>query len=99
MIEPFADNQVRKGVISYGVLPTLRHAGGAGVQDLHPTVHSTVDPQELRRQVVVEYEGMSASSRPTLCAWPRRRVFRIPANVLTIGVGQEHLRPAVSSPT
>ena len=96
MIEPFVERQVReldaKGrrVISYGVSSLrLRHAGGAGVQDLHQRAQRDRGPQGIRRRSFVEFEGDVCIVPPNSFALARSvEYFRIPREVLTICVGK-----------
>jgi dCTP deaminase len=90
MIEPFADNQVRKGVISYGVSSYGYDMRVAGEFKIFTNVHSTVvDPKSFDGKSFVEYESDVCIVPPNSFALARSvEYFRIPRNVLTICVGK-----------
>jgi dCTP deaminase len=90
MIEPFADNQVRKGVISYGVSSYGYDMRVAREFKIFTNVHSTVvDPKGFDGKSFVEYEGDVCIVPPNSFALARSvEYFRIPRNVLTICVGK-----------
>jgi dCTP deaminase len=90
MIEPFADNQVRDGVISFGlssygydmrVAPEFRIFTNA--------LSAVVDPKHFDPRSFVEFSGEMCIVPPNSFALARSvEYFRIPRNVLTICVGK-----------
>ena len=90
MIEPFADNQVRQGGISYGVSSYGYDMRVAREFKIFTNVHSTVvDPKAFDGKSFVEYEGDFCIVPPNSFALARSvEYFRIPRNVLTICVGK-----------
>ena len=90
MIEPFADAQVRKGVISYGVSSYGYDMRVAREFKIFTNVHSTVvDPKAFDGKSFVEYEGDVCIVPPNSFALARSvEYFRIPRNALTICVGK-----------
>jgi len=90
MIEPFAENQVRKGVISYGVSSYGYDMRVAREFKIFTNVHNTVvDPKGFDGKSFVEYEGDVCIVPPNSFALARSvEYFRIPRNALTICVGK-----------
>ncbi|MBI4500638.1 MAG: dCTP deaminase [Gemmatimonadetes bacterium] len=90
MIEPFADNQVRQGVISYGLSSYGYDMRVAREFKIFTNVHSTVvDPKGFDGKSFVEYEGDVCIVPPNSFALARSvEYFRIPRSVLTICVGK-----------
>jgi dCTP deaminase len=90
MIEPFADAQVRKGVISYGLSSYGYDMRVAREFKIFTNVHSTVvDPKGFDGKSFVEYEGDICIVPPNSFALARSvEYFRIPRNALTICVGK-----------
>ena len=90
MIEPFADSQVRAGVISYGVssygydmrvAPEFRIFTNA--------LSAVVDPKQFDARSFVEFSGDICIVPPNSFALARSvEYFRIPRNVLTVCVGK-----------
>jgi dCTP deaminase len=90
MIEPFAENQVRDGVISYGlssygydmrVAPEFRIFTNA--------LSAVVDPKQFDPKSFVEFTGAVCIVPPNSFALARSvEYFRIPRNVLTLCVGK-----------
>jgi len=90
MIEPFADNQVRAGVISFGVssygydmrvAPEFRIFTNA--------LSAVVDPKHFDSRSFVEFSGEVCIVPPNSFALARSvEYFRIPRNVLTVCVGK-----------
>jgi dCTP deaminase len=90
MIEPFAENQVRDGVISYGlssygydmrVAPEFRIFTNA--------LSAVVDPKRFDPKSFVEFTGEVCIVPPNSFALARSvEYFRIPRNVLTLCVGK-----------
>jgi len=85
MIEPFAENQVRKGVISYGV-----SSYGYDILMIFTNVYSAiVDPKDFDPNSMVDYRGEVCVIPPNSFALARTvEYFRIPRDVLTICVGK-----------
>jgi dCTP deaminase len=90
MIEPFADRQVRKGVISYGVSSYGYDMRVARQFKIFTNVNnSIVDPKGFDGKSFVEYEGDVCIVPPNSFALATSvEYFRIPRNVLTICVGK-----------
>jgi dCTP deaminase len=96
MIEPFADRQVREGVISYGVSSygyDMRVAPEFKI--FTNALSAVVDPKPSIPSHSWNSPATSASCRPTVRARELGQYFRIPRNCLTICVGST--RGAVSS--
>jgi dCTP deaminase len=79
MIEPFADNQVHDGVISY-----------ANEFKIFTNVYSAiVDPKDFKSESMVDFKGDVCVIPPNSFALARTvEYFRIPRSVLTICVGK-----------
>ena len=90
MIEPFADAQVRQGVISYGVSSYGYDMRVAREFRIFTNVHSpVVDPKAFDPNSFVEVEGDHCIIPPNSFALARSvEYFRIPREVLTICVGK-----------
>ena len=90
MIEPFADRQVRDGVISYGVSSYGYDMRVADEFRIFTNVNSTiVDPKAFDAKSLVEFKGNVCIVPPNSFALARSvEFFRIPRNVLTICVGK-----------
>jgi dCTP deaminase len=90
MIEPFADRQVRQGVISFGVSSYGYDMRVAREFKIFTNVHSTVvDPKQFDAKSFVEHEGDECIVPPNSFALARSvEYFRIPREVLTICVGK-----------
>jgi len=90
MIEPFADNQVRDGVISYGVSSYGYDIRVADEFKIFTNVYSAiVDPKDFNSQSMVDYKGDICVIPPNSFALARTiEYFRIPRKVLTICVGK-----------
>jgi len=90
MIEPFAESQVREGVVSYGVSSYGYDMRVADEFRIFTNVHSpVVDPKEFDSRSFVEYKGEVCIIPPNSFALGRSvEYFRIPRNVLTICVGK-----------
>ena len=90
MIEPFADSQVRAGVISYGVSSygyDMRVAPEFKI--FTNALSAIVDPKEFDPKSFVEFSGDVCVVPPNSFALARSvEYFRIPRNVLTICVGK-----------
>ena len=90
MIEPFVENQVRKGVISFGLSSYGYDMRVSDEFKIFTNVYSAVvDPKDFSPQSFVEYKG-------DVCIVPRNsfalarsvEYFRIPRSVLTLTVGK-----------
>jgi dCTP deaminase len=90
MIEPFAENQVRDGVISYGVSSYGYDIRVADEFKIFTNVYSAiVDPKNFTTKSMVDYEGSVCVIPPNSFALARTiEYFRIPRGVLTICVGK-----------
>src|SRR6266704_2542390 len=90
MIEPFADRQVRAGVISYGVSSygyDMRVA--AEFKIFTNALSAVVDPKRFDPKSFVEFAGEVCVVPPNSFALARSvEYFRIPRNVLTLCVGK-----------
>ncbi len=90
MIEPFAEKQVRDGVISYGVSSYGYDIRVADEFKIFTNVYSAVvDPKNFDPASMVDYKGEICIIPPNSFALARTvEYFRIPRNVLTICVGK-----------
>ena len=90
MIEPFADKQVRAGVISYGLSSYGYDIRVADEFKIFTNVYSTVvDPKHFDPQSMVDYKGELCVIPPNSFALAKTvEYFRIPRSVLTICVGK-----------
>jgi dCTP deaminase len=90
MIEPFADNQVRDGVISYGVSSYGYDIRVADEFKIFTNVFSAiVDPKQFDTRSMVDYKGEVCVIPPNSFALARTiEYFRIPRSVLTICLGK-----------
>ena len=90
MIEPFADRQVREGVISYGVSSygyDMRVAPEFKI--FTNALSAVVDPKHFDPKSFVEFAGSVCIVPPNSFALATSiEYFRIPRNVLTICVGK-----------
>ena len=90
MIEPFADDQVRDGVISYGVSSygyDMRVAPEFKI--FTNALSAIVDPKAFDPKSFVEFQGPICVVPPNSFALARSiEYFRIPRNVLTLCVGK-----------
>jgi dCTP deaminase len=90
MIEPFADEQVRDGVISYGVSSygyDMRVAREFRI--FTNALSAIVDPKHFDPRSFVEFEGDVCIIPPNSFALARAvEYFRIPRDVITICVGK-----------
>ena len=90
MIEPFADRQVRQGVISYGVSSYGYDMRVSNQFKIFTNVlNSIVDPKQFDPKSFVEFEGdvciVPANSFALACSV---EYFRIPRDVVTLCVGK-----------
>jgi len=90
MIEPFEDQQVRAGVISYGVSSYGYDMRVSSEFRIFTNVlSSVVDPKAFDPKSFVEFEGAICIVPPNSFALSRSvEYFRIPRDVLTICVGK-----------
>ena len=90
MIEPFVEDQVRDGVISYGVSSYGYDIRVADEFKIFTNVFSAVvDPKNFNPASMVDYRGPVCVIPPNSFALARSvEYFRIPRQVLTICVGK-----------
>jgi dCTP deaminase len=90
MIEPFADRQIRDGVISYGVSSYGYDMRVADEFRIFTNVNSSiVDPKNFDEKSFVTFRGAVCIIPPNSFALGRSvEYFRIPRSVLTICVGK-----------
>ena len=90
MIEPFTDNQVRNGVISFGVSSYGYDIRVADEFKIFTNVYSAiVDPKHFDPKSMVDYKGDVCVIPPNSFALARTvEYFRIPRKVLTVCLGK-----------
>ena len=90
MIEPFADRQVRDGVISYGVSSYGYDIRVADEFKIFTNVYSVVvDPKNFDTNSMVDFKGEICVIPPNSFALARTiEYFRIPRDVLTVCLGK-----------
>ena len=90
MIEPFADHQVRNGVISYGLSSYGYDMRVADEFKIFTNVFgATVDPKGFDPKSMVDFIGDVCIVPPNSFALARTvEYFRIPRNVLTVCLGK-----------
>jgi dCTP deaminase len=90
MIEPFADRQVREGVISYGVSSYGYDIRVADEFKIFTNVYSAiVDPKQFDPRSMVDFKGDICVIPPNSFALARTvEYMRIPRSVLTICLGK-----------
>jgi dCTP deaminase len=90
MIEPYADSQVRNGVISYGVSSYGYDIRVADEFKIFTNVYSAVvDPKNFDPKSMVDFRGEVCIIPPNSFALARTvEYFRIPRGVLTICLGK-----------
>jgi dCTP deaminase len=90
MINPFAESQVREGVISYGLSSYGYDLRVADEFKIFTNVTSTiVDPKHFDARSFVEFHGAVCTIPPNSFALARSvEYFKIPRNVLTVCVGK-----------
>lgn len=90
MISPFADNQVRDGVISYGVSSYGYDIRVADEFKIFTNVYSAiVDPKKFDPRSMIDFQGEVCIIPPNSFALARTvEYFRIPRSILTICVGK-----------
>lgn len=90
MIEPFADRQIRQGVISYGVSSYGYDIRVADEFKIFTNVYSAVvDPKQFDPRSMVDFKGDVCIIPPNSFALARTvEYMRIPRSVLTICLGK-----------
>lgn len=90
MIEPFVENQVRDGVISYGLSSYGYDIRVTNQFKIFTNVHSAVvDPKHFNPTSFVDFEGEVCVIPPNSFVLTRTvEYFRIPRTVLTICIGK-----------
>lgn len=90
MIEPFVGNQVRDGVISYGLSSYGYDIRVADEFKIFTNVNSAiVDPKQFDPLSMVDYQGKICVIPPNSFALAKTiEYFRIPRKILTICVGK-----------
>ena len=90
MIKPFAESQVREGVISYGISSYGYDLRVADEYKIFTNVNSNiVDPKHFDERSFVEFRGPVCIIPPNSFALARSvEYFKIPRNILTICVGK-----------
>jgi dCTP deaminase len=90
MIEPFSEDQVRDGVISYGVSSYGYDIRVANEFKIFTNVYSAVvDPKHFDPKSMVDFKGDVCAIPPNSFALARTvEYFRIPRTVLTICLGK-----------
>jgi dCTP deaminase len=90
MIEPFVDNQVRQGVISYGVSSYGYDIRIADEFKIFTNVFSAiVDPKNFDPHSMIDFKGDMCIIPPNSFALARTiEYFRIPRSVLTLCIGK-----------
>jgi dCTP deaminase len=90
MIEPFIENQVREGVISYGVSSYGYDIRIANEFKIFTNVFSAiVDPKHFDPQSMIDFKGEMCIIPPNSFALARTiEYFRIPRKVLTLCIGK-----------
>lgn len=90
MIEPFVENQVRQGVISYGVSSYGYDMRVADEFKVFTNVYNAiVDPKDFAPNSFVDFKGDVCVIPPNSFALARSmEYFRIPRSVLTICLGK-----------
>lgn len=90
MIEPFADSQVRQGVISYGVSSygyDIRVADEFKI--FSNAVATLIDPKHFDPSLMMDFKGEVCVIPPNSFALARTvEYFRVPRGVLTLCVGK-----------
>jgi dCTP deaminase len=90
MIEPFAENRVRNGVISFGVSSYGYDIRVANEFKIFTNVYSAVvDPKNFDPKSMVDFKGDICVIPPNSFALARTvEYFRIPRDVLTVCLGK-----------
>ncbi len=90
MIEPFVDNQVREGVISYGLSSYGYDIRVSDEFKIFTNVHSAVvDPKNFNPQSFIDYKGDICVIPPNSFVLAQTvEYFRIPRDVITVCLGK-----------
>ncbi len=90
MIEPFVENQVRNGVVSYGLSSYGYDIRVADEFKIFTNVYSAiVDPKSFDPRSMIDFKGEVCIIPPNSFALARTvEYFRIPRSILTICVGK-----------
>lgn len=90
MIEPFVENQVRDGVVSYGLSSYGYDIRVADEFKIFTNVYSAiVDPKQFDERSMIDFKGDICVIPPNSFALARTiEYFRIPRSILTICVGK-----------
>jgi dCTP deaminase len=90
MIEPFAENQVRNGIISFGVSSYGYDIRVADEFKIFTNVYSAVvDPKHFDPNSMVDFKGEICVIPPNSFALARTvEYFRIPRDVMTVCLGK-----------
>ncbi len=90
MIKPFVENQVREGVISFGLSSYGYDLRVADEFKIFTNVNSTiVDPKQFDARSFVEFKGAVCIVPPNSFALSRSvEYFKIPRNVITVCLGK-----------
>ncbi len=90
MIEPFTDEQVRQGVISYGLSSYGYDARIADEFKIFTNInHTIVDPKDFDPRSFVDFRGPECIIPPNSFALARTvERFRIPRDVIVVCVGK-----------
>ncbi len=90
MISPFADRQVRKGVVSFGLSSYGYDLRVADEFKIFTNINSTiVDPKQFDPKSFVDYKGDICIIPPNSFALSRSiEYFKIPRNVITVCLGK-----------
>lgn len=90
MIEPFVENQVRDGVVSYGLSSYGYDIRVADEYKIFTNVYSAiVDPKQFDTRSMIDFKGEVCIIPPNSFALARTvEYFRIPRSTLTVCVGK-----------
>lgn len=90
MIEPFCDDQVGQGVVSYGLSSYGYDIRVSDEFKIFTNLNSTVvDPKNFKSENVIDYVGQECIIPPNSFALARTvEYFRMPPNVLAICLGK-----------
>jgi dCTP deaminase len=90
MINPFSENQIRKGTISYGLSSYGYDIRTADEFKIFTNVNTTIiDPKEFNSESFVDFKGDVCIVPPNSFALARTvEYFKIPRNILTICLGK-----------
>ena len=95
MIEPFVEDQVRDGVISYGVSSYGYDIRVADEFKIFTNIYTAlVDPKNFNEKSFVDFKGPECIIPPNSFALARTvEYFHIPRNVLTVCLGKTTQAP------